>query len=61
VAEGPVVARKGVMAVERRGPAVGNDSNKKEGKGEMIKTPISLQDLRRSLYVAAGHLTVGAP
>jgi hypothetical protein len=33
------------MAVEQRGPAVGSDSNKKEGKGEMIKTPISLQDL----------------
>ena len=32
------------MAVERRGPAVCNDSNKTEGKGEMIKTPISLQD-----------------
>src|ERR1700730_962285 len=42
-----------VMAVEQRGPAVGNDSNKKEGKGEMINTPISLQDLRRSLYVKA--------
>ena len=41
------------MAVERRGPAVRNDSNKKEGKGEMIKTPISLQDLRRSIYVKA--------
>ena len=41
------------MAVERRGPAVCNDSNKKEGKGGMIKTPISLQDLRRSLYVKA--------
>src|SRR5216683_321217 len=41
------------MAVERRGPAVGNDSNKMGGKGEMIKTPISLQDLRRSLYVKA--------
>src|SRR6266853_6651208 len=41
------------MAVERRGPAVCNDSNKKEGKGEMIKTPISLQDLRRSIYVKA--------
>jgi len=39
--------------VEQRGPAVGNDSNKKEGKGEMTKTPISLQDLRRSLYVKA--------
>src|ERR1700694_4092884 len=41
------------MAVERRGPAVCNDSNKKEGKGGMIKTPISLQDLRRSIYVKA--------
>ena len=41
------------MAVERRGPTVGNDSNETEGKGEMIKTPISLQDLRRSLYVKA--------
>ena len=41
------------MAVEQRGPAVGSDSNKKEGKGEMTKTPISLQDLRRSLYVKA--------
>src|SRR6266567_9003959 len=41
------------MAVERRGPAVCSDSNKKEGKGEMINTPISLQDLRRSLYIKA--------
>jgi RNA-directed DNA polymerase len=41
------------MAVEQRGPAVGNDSNKKEGKGGMTKTPISLQDLRKSLYVKA--------
>ena len=41
------------MVVERRGPAVGNDSNKKEGKGDMTKTPISLQDLRRSLYIKA--------
>jgi RNA-directed DNA polymerase len=41
------------MAMERRGPAVCSDSNKKEGKGGMIKIPISLQDLRRSLYVKA--------
>src|ERR1035437_5925796 len=41
------------MSVERRGPAVCNDSNKKGGKGAMTKTPISLQDLRRSLYVKA--------
>ena len=39
--------------MERRGPAVCTDSNKKEGKGEMTKAPISLQDLRRSLYVKA--------
>ena len=39
--------------MERRGPAVCNDSNKKEGKGEMTKAPISLQDLRRSLYIKA--------
>src|SRR5260370_33667250 len=41
------------MSVERRGPAVCKGSNNMEGKGEMIKTPISLQDLRRSLYVKA--------
>ena len=41
------------MAAESRNPAVGNDSDKKEGKGGMIKTPIRLQDLRRSLYVKA--------
>src|ERR1700745_2819565 len=41
------------MAVERRSPAVSNDSNKKEGKGDMTKTPISLQDLSRSLYIKA--------
>jgi RNA-directed DNA polymerase len=41
------------MPVEQRGPAVCNGSNKKEGKGEMITAPISLQDLRRSLYVKA--------
>ena len=39
--------------MERRGPAVCNGSNKMEGKGEMTKAPISLQDLRRSLYVKA--------
>src|SRR6516225_4459835 len=41
------------MPVERRNPAVCNGSNKTEGKGEMTKTPISLQELRRSLYVKA--------
>jgi RNA-directed DNA polymerase len=41
------------MSVERRGPAVCAGSNHKGGKGEMTKTPISLQDLRRSLYFKA--------
>src|ERR1019366_7080056 len=41
------------MSVEQRGPAVCNGSNKKGGKGEMTKAPISLQDLRRSLYAKA--------
>jgi len=41
------------MTVERRDPAVCNDSNKKEGKGDMTKTPVNLQDLRRSLYIKA--------
>jgi RNA-directed DNA polymerase len=41
------------MAAEPRGPAGGKDSDNKEGKGEMIKAPIRLQDLRRSLYVKA--------
>jgi hypothetical protein len=41
------------MAVEPRSPAASNDSNKKEGTGDMTKTPISVQDLRRSLYIKA--------
>ena len=41
------------MTVERRNPAVCSGSNKTEGKGEMTTAPISLQDLRRSLYVKA--------
>jgi transposase, IS5 family len=53
VTDGSAVAEKRVISVERRGPAVCNGSNDKGGKGEMTKTPISLQDLRRSLYVKA--------
>ena len=41
------------MFAERRGPAVCNGSNNQGGEGEMTKAPISLQDLRRSLYVKA--------
>ena len=41
------------MSVERRGPAICNVSNIGEGKDEMIKASIDLQDLRRRLYVKA--------
>src|SRR6266481_5411934 len=39
------------MSVERRGPAICNVSNIGEGKDEMTKASIDLQDLRRRLYV----------
>jgi len=41
------------MFVEPRGPAICDVSNNKEGKDEMIKSSIDLQDLRRRLYVKA--------
>src|SRR3954466_10236071 len=41
------------MSVERRGPAICNASNIGEGKDEMIKASIDLQDLRRRIYVKA--------
>ena len=50
---GPYERRSGVMPVEQRGPAVCNVSNNQEGKDEMTKASISLQDLRRRLYVKA--------
>ncbi len=39
--------------MERRGPAVSQCSVDMEGKGEMTKAPVSLQDLRRKIYVKA--------
>jgi len=39
--------------VEPRGPAVHGSFNNMGGRGEMIKTPIELQDLRRKIYVKA--------
>src|SRR6202158_4593744 len=45
--------RSGVMSVERRGPAICNASNIGEGKDEMTKASIDLQDLRRRIYVKA--------
>ena len=41
------------MAVERRGPAICNPSKPREGKDEMTKASIDLQDLRRRIYVKA--------
>jgi RNA-directed DNA polymerase len=38
------------MPVERGDPAVGSGSNNMGGKGDMTKTPSSLQDLSKSLY-----------
>jgi len=41
------------MPVERRDPAAGSFSVRRGGRGEMTKAPISLQDLRRRIYVKA--------
>src|SRR3984957_8456802 len=41
------------MTVEQRGPAAENADVNTEGRGEMTKAPIDLQDLRRRLYVKA--------
>jgi len=41
------------MSAERSGPAAESTGVKTEGRGEMIKAPVDLQDLRRRLYVKA--------
>src|SRR5215471_5542499 len=41
------------MPAERRGPAAHAVFIKKGGRGEMTKAPVSLQDLRRRLYIKA--------
>jgi hypothetical protein len=41
------------MPAEQRDPTVCNFFGDMEGKGEMIKAPISLQDLRRRIYIKA--------
>src|SRR5271154_3300993 len=43
----------GERPYERRSPAVCNVSDHKEGKDEMTKASIDLQDLRRRIYVKA--------
>ena len=50
---GPYEQRSGVMLGEQRDPAVNNLPTTLGGKGEMTKTPISLQDLRRKIYLEA--------
>ena len=37
--------------MERRDPAVHDSFDNKEGRGEMTKVPIELQDLRRKIYI----------
>ena len=39
--------------MEPRGPTARGSFNNMEGRGEMIKSPIELQDLRRKIYVKA--------
>src|SRR6266536_4047705 len=41
------------MFAEQRGPAICDGSNIGEGKDEMTKASIDLQDLRRRIYVKA--------
>ena len=53
VTEGPVVAKKRVMSEERSDPADMQIPRQEGRQGGMIKTPITLQDLRRRLYVKA--------
>jgi retron-type reverse transcriptase len=50
---GPYERGCGVMSAEQRGPSVCNVSFNREGKDEMTKASIDLQDLRRRLYVKA--------
>jgi hypothetical protein len=39
--------------VERRHPAVDIPLTTKGGKGEMIKSPVNLQELRKRIYIKA--------
>jgi hypothetical protein len=41
------------MPAERSGPAVSDSSGNTGGKGDMIKAPDDLQDLRRKIYAKA--------
>jgi RNA-directed DNA polymerase len=50
---GPYERRSGAVSVEQRGPAVCSFSGRQEGKDEMTKASVNLQDLRRRIYVKA--------
>ena len=50
---GPYERRSGAMSVEQRGPAVCSFSGRQEGKDEITKASVNLQDLRRRIYVKA--------
>src|ERR1700692_2135550 len=50
---GPYERGCGVTSAEQRGPSVCNASFNREGKDEMTRASIDLQDLRRRLYVKA--------
>ena len=50
---GPKQRGSGVTPMERGDPAVCNVSFNREGKDEMTKASIDLQDLRRRIYVKA--------
>src|ERR1700726_62725 len=50
---GPYERRSGAMSVEQRDPAVCRFSGNQEGKDEMTKASVNLQDLRRRIYVKA--------
>ena len=52
-ADRSVVARRRVKPEERRDLTVYENSDNTGGKGEMIKAPDSLQDLRRRIYIKA--------
>jgi len=48
-----VVARRRSNVCGAKRPCCGNDCVEMGGRGEMIKAPVDLQDLRRRLYVKA--------
>ena len=45
--------RSEVTLAEQRNPTICNFSDKMEGKVDMIKSTISLEDLRRGIYIKA--------